>query len=255
MTGTDSTTRFSKRVDDYVRYRPGYPAELVPALLEHSGFDSTARVADIGSGTGIFTTRLLQQELEVWAVEPNAPMRAAAEAACGGNPLFHSIDASAEQTGLDSESIDLITAAQAFHWFDNAASRTEFRRILKPDGRLALIWNRRDTRQPFQQVYDALLNELAPEYGKVNHMSLEQEQIASWFAAGEMRLLEFDNHQQLDFANLLGRLRSASYCPAEDSPHFIPLVNELLAQFDHYADQGQVDFAYNTQLFIGPIRR
>lgn len=251
----DSTQRFSDRVEAYVKYRPGYPAELVPQLLGQTGLDADAVAADIGSGTGIFTARLLEQGLDVYAVEPNQPMRAAAEAQFGANPRFHSVDAGADDTGLEPASIDLLTAAQAFHWFNNDATLNEFRRILKPAGQLALIWNRRNTGQPFQQAYDNLLREFAPEYGKVNHMSLEPDDIGTFYARNQMQLVHFDNHQRLDFAGLLGRLKSASYCPVEDSPLYIPLVNELLAQFDRHARDGQIDFTYDTQVFFGPLSR
>ena len=251
----DSTRRFSDRVENYVRYRPGYPAGLVPQLLAQSGLDAAAVAADIGSGTGIFSARLLEQGLDVYAVEPNPPMRAAAEAQLGANPRFHSVGAGAEDTGLEPVSIDLLTAAQAFHWFNNPATLEEFRRILKPAGQLALIWNRRDTGQPFQQAYDNLLREFSPEYGKVNHMNLEADDLAAFFAPGQMRQLSLDNHQRLDFASLLGRLKSASYCPKENSPLYIPLVNELLAQFDRHARHGEVDFGYHTQVFFGPLSR
>jgi ubiquinone/menaquinone biosynthesis C-methylase UbiE len=255
MTITDSTKRFSDRVADYVKYRPGYPAALVPQLLATTGLDNAARVADIGSGTGIFSKRLLEHDLEVFALEPNGPMRAAAEEQFDANPLFHSIDASAEQSGLETASIDLITAAQAFHWFNNDTARDEFRRILKPGGQLALIWNKRDTEQPFQQVYDNLLREFAPEYGKINHMNLEPDDIERFFEKDKMEILHFDYCQRLDFVSLLGRLKSSSYCPAENSPLFIPLVNELLAQFDRHAHDGQVKFDYDTQVYLGGISR
>lgn len=251
----DASTRFSSRVEAYVRYRPGYPAELVPELLAKTGLDAGAVVADIGSGTGIFSECLLAQGLAVYAVEPNAPMRAAAEQKLGQHPRFHSVDASAQHSGLDHASMDLVTAAQAFHWFDNDAAMEEFRRILKPQGKIALIWNRRDTGQPFQQAYDGLLREFAPEYDKVNHMNLETGAIGRWLAAGEMRQLHFDNFQQLDFASLLGRLKSASYCPEESSPLYIPLVHELLALFEQYARQGHIDFHYDTEVFLGPVNR
>ncbi len=251
----DSTQRFSDRVDNYVKYRPGYPAELVPQLLAQTGLDAGAVAADIGAGTGIFSARLLEQGLDVYAVEPNQPMRAAADAQLSTNPRFHSIDAAAENTGLEPASIDLLTAAQAFHWFNNKATLEEFRRILKPAGQLALIWNRRDTRQPFQQAYDNLLHEFSPEYGKINHMNLEPDDLGAFFVPEQMQQLHFDNHQRLDFASLLGRLKSASYCPKENSPLYIPLVNELLAQFDRHARDGQVDFGYDTQVFFGPLSR
>jgi len=252
---TDSTQRFSNRVDAYVRYRPGYPAALAPDLLRLAGCDAGATVADFGSGTGIFTELLLQQGVTVYAVEPNQPMRAAAERRLGDNPRFHSVDASAERSGLQSASLDLLTAAQAFHWFNNDAARDEFRRILKPRAQIALIWNRRDTSQPFQQAYDQLLREFAPDYGKVNHMDLEPAQLAGFFAAGAMRQLHYDNAQRLDFDSLLGRLKSSSYCPAENSAHYIPLVNELLAMFERHARDGQVEFDYLTQVFVGPVNR
>ncbi len=250
---TDSTQRFSKRVDAYVRYRPGYPAELVPRMLEESGLGAGAVIADVGSGSGIFTRLLLQQDLKVYAIEPNAPMRAAAEASLGGNRQFVSIAAPAEDTGLDSDSVDLVTAAQAFHWFTNDTAKAEFRRILKAAGRLALVWNRRKLSQPFQQAYDAVLREFSPEYGKVNHMNLGESEIADYFAPAEMQVLHFDNSQQLDFSGLLGRLKSSSYCPAEDSAHYIPLVTELLALFDQHAVAGMIEFEYDTQLYLGPM--
>jgi SAM-dependent methyltransferase len=250
---TDSTQRFSGRVEDYVRYRPGYPTELAPRLLQKSGLGAGAVAADIGSGTGIFTRLLLQQGLKVYAIEPNAPMRAAAQATLGDEPHFTSVDAPAEDTGLDDDSVDLITAAQAFHWFNNDAAKTEFRRILKPTGRLALLWNRRKLSQPFQKAYDAMLRELSPEYGKVNHMNLDAGEIAAFFAPGKMEVEHFDYRQKLDFPGLLGRLKSSSYCPTEDSPHYIPLVTELLALFDQYAVDGSIDFAYDTELYLGPM--
>ena len=250
---TDSTQRFSKRVEDYVRYRPGYPAGLVPRLLEETGLGADAVVADVGSGTGIFTHLLLQQDLRVYAIEPNTPMREAAQALLDDNRKFSSVAAPAEDTGLASNSLDLLTAAQAFHWFNNDAAKAEFRRILKPTGQLALVWNRRKLSQPFQKAYDAILREFAPEYGKVNHMNLDDSEIAGFFAPDEMRVLQFDYSQRFDFSSLLGRLKSSSYCPAEDSAHYIPLVTELLALFDQHAIEGSIEFEYNTQLYFGPM--
>lgn len=253
MNTADATHRFSDRVDAYVRYRPGYPDNLVATLLEQTGFDDKAVVADIGSGTGIFTRLLLDASLEVYAVEPNSNMREAAEALLSDEPKFNSVGAAAERTGLLDDSVDLITAAQAFHWFNNEATKQEFRRILKPGGRLALIWNKRNTSQPFQQAYDGILREFAPEYGAVNHMNLSDDDIATFFAAESMTLLNFEYCQRLDFPGLLGRLKSASYCPAEDSPQYIPLVTELLALFDQFAINGVIDFEYDTQLYLGPV--
>ncbi len=250
---SDSTQRFSDRVEAYLKYRPGYPAALVATLLEKTGLDASARVADVGSGTGIFTRLLLERNCQVFAIEPNANMRHAAEVLLSDYPQFTSIDTPAESTGLADNSIDLVTAAQAFHWFNNEATRTEFERILKPGGKLALIWNKRKVSQPFQQTYDAILREYAPEYIKVNHMNLNEDDIADFFALGCMEELHFDNSQQLDFSGVIGRLKSSSYCPAENSAQYIPLVTELVALFDQYAVNGMIDFEYDTQLYLGSI--
>ena len=180
-------------------------------------------------------------------------MRAAAQARLSDNPLFVSVDASAERTGLADASVDLITAAQAFHWFNRRAARDEFARILRNGAQVALIWNRRDTTQPLQQAYEAMLQEFAPEYGRVNHMNLGADELGAFLHADRMQQLHFKNSQRLDFHGLLGRLKSSSYCPPQNSPQYIPLVTELLALFDHFAVDAHVDFDYDTQVFLGPI--
>ena len=248
-----ATERFSSRVDAYQKYRPGYPESLLTEIQKQTGLVSTAVIADIGSGTGIFTHQLLQAGYEVYGVEPNREMREAAEAMLSAEPRFNSIDGSAENTHLASASVELITAAQAFHWFNSDTAKQEFRRILKPGGNLALIWNKRKVSQPFQQTYDAILRELAPEYGKVNHMNLTATDIERFFATGSMQRFVFDNSQRLDFAALMGRLKSSSYCPEEKSPQFIPLATELLSLFDQHAVDGAVEFEYDTELYLGPV--
>jgi len=250
---TDSRERFSDRVDDYVRYRPGYPPALVNAVLAAAGDASPPVVADIGSGTGIFTRLLLEQGARVSGVEPNANMRAAAETVLRTFPAFTSVDGSAEATGLDDRSVDLVTAAQAFHWFNNDRSRSEFARILKPSGRLALTWNRRRLEEPFQQAYEALLREHSADYGKINHLTMADDEIAEFFAPGEMTLLQFENLQILDFDGLLGRLRSASYCPAEDTPAYRALLADLERLFAAHAANGELRFALDSRLYLGPI--
>jgi ubiquinone/menaquinone biosynthesis C-methylase UbiE len=251
----DSRERFGSRVADYVRYRPGYPAELVSALFDDGVDPAALRAADIGSGTGIFTRLLLERGVAVTGVEPNANMRTAAESWLRSFEKFTSLEGSAEETGLEDAGFDLVTAAQAFHWFHNPRTRAEFARILKPEGRLALVWNRRRLDDPLQQSYDALLRELAPEYDKVNHLTLDDDEIGLFFETGKMTVSAFDNHQQLDFEGLSGRLRSASYCPAEDSSEYRRLVAKLEQLFARHAVGGVVRFTYDSHLYLGPVAR
>jgi len=251
----NATGRFSDRVDNYVRYRPGYPAALVPELLKHCALDTDATVADFGSGTGIFTQLLLASGLEVYGVEPNDNMRHAAEKLLARQPGFTSVDGSAEHSGLNDNAVDLITAAQAFHWFNNDTASAEFRRVLRPGGQLALIWNQRKISQSLQQEYDALLRQWAPEYGAVNHMNLGDDEIAGYFEQGRMQLLTFDNSQQLEFSGLLGRLKSASYCPPENTASYDSLVAALGELFERHARDGRISFDYDTRLYLGPVAR
>ena len=251
----DSRQRFTERVRDYVRYRPGYPETLVDALFAAVGEPRELEIADIGSGSGIFSRLLIERGAAVYGVEPNAAMRAAAESELGAEPRFTSIDGEAGETGLADASVDLVTAAQAFHWFHNARTLAEFARILRPGGQLALIWNRRRLQEPFQHAYEALLHEFCADYRRVDHQRLDDQGLDGCFETGRMTVSNFDNFQLLDFDGLLGRLKSASYCPPEDSPTWAALRAELEHLFAQHARAGVLEFAYESRLYLGPIAR
>jgi len=159
-----NTERFSDRVTDYVNFRPSYPAEIVAILKTECRLNDDSIIADIGSGTGKLTELLLKLQLTVHAVEPNREMREAAVILLSSNAHFSSIEGAAEATDLADHSIDLITVAQAFHWFNLDETKKEFERILKPDGHIALLWNERNTTLPFQKEYDQMLTEHAPVF-------------------------------------------------------------------------------------------
>ena len=170
---TDSTEHLSNRVENYIRYRPGYPVEVLQILREEMGFGPAWIVADIGSGTGISTKLFLDHGNLVYGVEPNREMREAAERLWAGRLNFHSIVGTAEETTLDEHSIDLAVAGQAFHWFDADRARREFMRILRPGGRVLLMWNTRHTGStPFLRGYEALLQEFGTDYREVNHENI-----------------------------------------------------------------------------------
>ncbi len=248
-----STERFSDRVENYVRYRPGYPQALFDYLIEMCRLDEASVIADIGSGTGIFSGCLLDRQLAVSAVEPNPEMRNAAENLLAGYDRFQSISATAEATQLHSASVDLITVAQAFHWFNWYASMTEFRRILKPQGMLALVWNRRDLADPFQQAYEAMLCEHAPDYNLVNHMNIEDEKIYSLFSARHFRHKTFQYAQRFDCEAFLGRMQSSSYSPTKGSSELMALIQAAIALFEEYAIDGVLSFEYSSHLYLGQL--
>lgn len=254
MTTPDRLTRFSNRVDDYVRYRPTYPTALVDLLEADFGFAPGQTLADIGSGTGISAELFLRRGYHVCAVEPNADMRAAAEAALGGLPGFRSIAGAAEATTLPDASVDAVIAAQAFHWFDVDGVRKEFARILKPGGKVALIWNdwRDDT--PFMQDYAAFVRQYALDFDKLRNHSPEQApRIARFFAAGhEVRAIP--NGQTLDRVGVEGRMLSSSYMPGRDDPRCEAALAVLREVFARHERDGVVAFAYFTRVYIGTLR-
>ncbi|HEX5514448.1 MAG TPA: class I SAM-dependent methyltransferase [Gammaproteobacteria bacterium] len=248
------TERFSDRVADYVRYRPSYPEAVFDLLARRCGLAPGTVVADIGAGTGIFSQLLLQRGARVFAVEPNAGMRAAAERLLAHQPNLTSVAGTAEDSGLPDAAVDLITAAQAFHWFDRSKARAEFMRILKPGGHLALIWNEREVQTtPFLQAYERLLQNYAPEYGVVDHRHISVTDVAAFFQPGRVEFAAFPYSQQFDYPGLKGRLLSSSYAPAAGHPNHEPMLAELRAIFDRYQASGRVVWHYRTRVFYGRL--
>ncbi|NGZ76451.1 class I SAM-dependent methyltransferase [Saccharibacillus alkalitolerans] len=251
----DSKQRFSERVEAYVKYRPGYPAEALDYLYNESGFAEAEKIADIGAGTGIFSGLLLDRGSEVIAVEPNGDMRSAAEKELSGRPGYRTVDAAAERTGLPDGSVCAIVCAQAFHWFDREEAREEFQRILKPGGPVALIWNNRLTEgSPFLEAYERLLQDYGTDYHQVNHRNtsnIETEELERFFGEGRMTLAKFVNRQVFDFEGLSGRLNSSSYAPAPGHPNYEPMMAELRRIFDATQQDGHVFFDYETEVYWG----
>jgi SAM-dependent methyltransferase len=251
----DPTTRFSDRVDDYVRHRPGYTPELVGLLRRECGLGPGRDVADVGSGTGKLTELLLATGARVYAVEPNDGMRRASERLLGTVPGFVSIDGRAEATGLPGASVDLVTAAQAFHWFDQVAARAEFRRILRPGGVVALVWNERDDdASGFSRDYEGCLREFSLDYGEVDHRrTASRERIAAFFGAGGFREAEFPNRQDLDLDGLRGRYLSSSYALPRGHPRSGEVMEALSEIFRKHQQHGSVRIDYRTQVYHGGI--
>jgi SAM-dependent methyltransferase len=249
----DPKDRFSDRVEDYVRYRPGYPAALIELLIEECRLGPQCTVADLGSGTGIFSRLLLGTGARVFGVEPNASMRAEAERALNGEGGFTSIAASAEDTTLPSASVDLVTAAQAFHWFDPLRTRAELSRILRPGGSVALVWNQR-RESPFNTDYEQMLERFAPEYGGVRESNRAAEpKLRAFFDPVVPKNASFGHEQRFDEAGVRGRLTSSSYAPQPDHPLHAPMMARLQDIFAAHQRGGEVTFGYETIVWYGPL--
>jgi SAM-dependent methyltransferase len=250
----DATTRFTNRVRDYVRFRPGYPTGVVELLRERCGLGTGSTVADIGAGTGIFTRLLLETGARVHAVEPNNAMQDALTSGSPSNERLSVARGTADATGCANGTLDIITAAQAFHWFDPTTTRTEFLRILKPGGWVALIWNSRLTdRSPFLEAYERLLVEKAVDYSKVTHRHVDRARVESFFKPAGIELHTFPNHQHFDFEGLRGRVLSSSYAPAVGQPGHESMMEELQELFGHHNDNGLVRFEYETEVYLGRL--
>jgi SAM-dependent methyltransferase len=249
---TDPTERFSDRASDYVKARPSYPSEVLGILRAECGLSERSVVADLGSGTGIFTRLLLESGARVHAVEPNDEMRAAAERELGSNPRFMSVRGRAEATTLAAASVDLATAAQAFHWFDVEGTRRELHRIVRPGGHVALVWNDRDvTSTPFLRELEALLVAHCPKYPELQGKADATAKFDAVFGAGRWKRTTLPNDQRLDRDGLLARVMSASYAPKLGTPAHDAIVAALGALHDRYAETNGVRIAYLTVIVSG----
>jgi len=250
----DALTRFSNRVEDYVKYRPGYPPQVIEVLRDRCGLNPTSVIADIGSGPGNLARLLLENDNEVFAVEPNAEMRNAGQQLLGRCDRYHSVDGKAEETSLADASVDFITAAQAFHWFDWQQTKTEFRRILRPGGWVVLLWNdRRLNSSPFLREYEQFLLRFGTDYALVKDQGGAAVKAIADFFSNRLETVVLDNSQFFDFEGLRGRLLSASYAPQADHRNHGPMLAELENIFRKYAKNGRVAFEYDTNLYFGHL--
>jgi SAM-dependent methyltransferase len=245
----NTVERFSNRVENYVKYRPTYPADVLDLFKNEMGLTKESVIADIGSGPGISSRLFVENGNTVYGVEPNEAMRQAAEEYFQRYNNFKSTNGTAENTGLPNGSVDFLIAAQAFHWFDQERARAEFKRILKPGGYAALMWNIRqmDT-TPFLRDYEQFLLKFGTDYTVVRHENVTLDDIEKFFQK-PFATASFKNVQVHDLDGLKGRALSASYVPSEADPVYPQMIDELSVLFEKHQSQGKIEIIYDTNVY------
>ena len=247
----DVKTRFTKVVNEYEKYRPGYPAEAVGYLTDN-GIVKDSIIAEAGSGTGIFTELIIDKCKHIYAIEPNDEMRSIADLKLKNKKNYSSVDAVAENTTLKTSSIDFIIAAQSFHWFDIEVTMNEFKRILKENGKLILIWNRRIDDKLFMRQYEEIIKKYSRDYNKVNHRLISDEIIEGLFKSNYKKK-SFANYQEFDLQGLVGRMSSSSYSLKKEDDGYDVLIEELKELFIKHEKDGKIRFDYNTEIYSGSL--
>lgn len=250
--------RFSNRAQDYARYRPTYPPEAIATLLADLGDPTTLAAADVGAGTGISARLLGDRGLTVWAIEPNRAMREVAIP----HPQVTFQATTAEATGLPDQSVHLVTCCQSFHWFRSDVALAEFHRILKPGGRVALMWNERTPDDVFTEQYEALIHKVSDHQIKVISDYKSSEALAHAAQFTQYQAHHFTWVRPMNYTDLIGLTLSASYVP-KDGPAYEILMHQLRDLFLQWAKpaadadfpeerlrQRQVSMAYRTNLYL-----
>jgi len=244
--------RFTGLAGTYARFRPSYPTAAFNAMLEGLARDGRAIAAvDVGCGTGISTRLLAAAGARVVGVDCNADMLDEARRDGESSTAITWHRAAAEATGLESGGFDLVLCAQAFHWFDQPMALAEFARLLRPHGRLALLWNIRDGSDPFTAAYSRIIAAEADRVDPTMRDAREALDAAIWNSVlfEGARRLEFDSPQPLDEEGVLGRALSASYFPRE-KPRRSELLEALRAAFREHARGGVATLAHRARLTL-----
>lgn len=247
-----SVSRYDRRSEDYDRYRPSYPAEAVDFLIDGRRLRPAGTIADIGSGTGLFSASLIARGFTVVAVEPSRPMAEAAERRLGGSPLFRPVHAPAERTGIASQSVDAITCAQSFHWFAADAAAGEFRRILCPGGTILMLWNElSETHDRFHHRYADALRRSCPDIqsfgiGDVRYSTSYFERL---FPGSSVDRRRIPNPQPVTSEQLVGRTASLSFSPPSDGNAFAELARRLGELHREHQRDGLVRLQYDLDLY------
>lgn len=270
---TSSFEKFTDKAELYAKYRPGYPNGFIEYLCDDIEISPYSIIADIGSGTGILSMILLEQGCKVFCIEPNSSMRRVAEHTLSGFPNFVSVNAMAENTGLSDESIDFITVAQAFHWFDLEKFRQECQRILKPGGKVILVWNSKVEDDPVTMERERICREYCPDFkgsaggqgtaglgnaermkaGPIDRSAERPDNCTAFFRDGIFEMKEFENDFYGDLDSFLGGNLSSSYAPKKSDGNYTAFVESLTDLFHRYSKDGQLLTRNVTRSYVGEV--
>lgn len=252
---SDSTNNFSGRAEDYTAGRPTYAKEFMEYLYAQGGMTEDAVIADIGSGTGKFAKQLLEKGSRIFCVEPNDDMRNMAINELQNFAKFTAVAGTASDTTLAEETVDFVTTAQAFHWFDVEEFQKECKRILKPNGKVILIWNMRDMDAEVNQKSYAIYKEFCPRFkGFGGGIEKDDVRIKKFFNEQYERVV-FENPLFYDKEKFIRRSLSGSYSLKVGDARYQEYIGELEKLFDEYAEDGVLKMPNQTVAYIGKIEK
>lgn len=249
----DNTQRFTGLAANYRLGRPTYPPALLDYLYGPGGLTPKSVVADVGAGTGIWSQALLRRGNTVYCIEPNDDMRRTAAATLTAFPNCRLLSGTADQTTLTDQSIDYVTAAQSFHWFDPQAFRRECLRILRPRGRAALIWNIRDQSAPVHQDSYGIYQTYCPSFRGFHNGLMHDDSRIQTFFGGAYTYVTFDNPIVYTEDTFIQRHLSNSYSLRPDDTQYAAFVGALKTLFHTYAVDGRVIMPCRTVAYVGVL--
>ena len=250
----DNKDKFTNKVEDYIKYRPSYPQEFIEYLIKGVGLNRDTILADIGAGTGKLTKQLGDKVKKLFAVEPNLNMRTACQKYCSDLKNLTVTNGSAEDTALPNNSVDFITVAQAFHWFDRDKSKIEFKRILKEDGKVILVWNSKVAESELVKETDMICRRICPDFkGFSGGNGTGSDVYSNFFKNASCEYKVFDNDQSLTLESYIGSGLSASYAPVTGDINYGVFIEALTELFNKYCKHGNLHIPVKTHSYVGEL--